>query len=174
MITEVNGIPVEITRKRVKNINLRISPDGKVRVSAPYLCTDRQILRFVASRTDWIEQKLHAVASRAEQFNEEIGKEEIAELKRRIAVSMAFWEEKTGLHPAGWRIRKMKTCWGTCNTKSQMITINTRLIKYPPECLDYVVLHELAHLKVPNHGPEFKAVLNRYMPDWKQKKEALR
>lgn len=174
MITEVNGISVEITRKQVKNINLRVSPDGKVCVSAPYLCTDRQILRFVASRTDWIEQKLRAVATRAEAFNEEISKAEIAELKRRIAVSMAFWEEKTGLHPTGWRIRKMKTCWGTCNTKSRMITINTRLIKYPPECLDYVVLHELAHLKVANHGPEFKAVLNRYMPDWKQKKEALR
>lgn len=174
MITEVNGIPVEITRKRVKNINLRVSPDGKVRVSAPYLCTERQILRFVASRTDWIEQKLQAVAARSEQFNEEISQAEIAELKRRIAASMAVWEEKTGLHPAGWRIRKMKSCWGTCNTKSRMITINTRLIKYPPECLDYVVLHELAHLRVPNHGPAFKALLSRYMPDWKQKKEALR
>ena len=121
MITEVNGIPVEIIRKRVKNINLRVSPDGKVRVSAPYLCTERQILRFVASRTDWIEQKLKAVAARSEQFNEEISQAEIAELKRRIAASMAVWEEKTGLHPAGWRIRKMKSCWGTCNTKSRMI-----------------------------------------------------
>ena len=67
----------------------------------------------------------------------------------------------------------MTSRWGTCNTKTKKIWLSTNLAKRPIECIEYVVLHELVHTVVPNHGPDFKALLNKYMPDWKRRKELL-
>ena len=67
----------------------------------------------------------------------------------------------------------MTTRWGTCNTSTGKIWLNLQLAKKPTECLEYVVLHELAHLKVPNHGKAFEAVLDRYMPDWRSVRTRL-
>ena len=67
----------------------------------------------------------------------------------------------------------MTTKWGTCNTNTRKIWLNLQLAKKPIESLEYVILHELAHLKVKNHGPEFVAVLNQYMPQWQERKRLL-
>ncbi|MCI6502419.1 MAG: M48 family metallopeptidase [Clostridia bacterium] len=88
-------------------------------------------------------------------------------LKEKIRELLPFWEEKTGLHADAWQIKNMKTRWGTCNTRTKKIWLNLRLAQKPPECLSYVILHELAHTKVPNHGPQFCEILDRYMPAWK-------
>ena len=68
----------------------------------------------------------------------------------------------------------MKTRWGTCNTKTKKIWLNVRLAEHPAECLEYVILHELAHTRVPNHGADFKAILTEYMPDWRTVKRRLK
>ena len=67
----------------------------------------------------------------------------------------------------------MTTKWGTCNTNTRKIWLNLQLAKKPIECLEYVILHELAHLKVKNHGPEFVAVLDQHMPQWQERKKLL-
>ena len=67
----------------------------------------------------------------------------------------------------------MTTKWGTCNPSTGKIWLNLQLAKKPPECLEYVILHELAHLKVKDHGPEFVAILDRYMPMWREIKRRL-
>ena len=67
----------------------------------------------------------------------------------------------------------MTTKWGTCNTNTRKIWLNLQLAKKPIESLEYVILHELAHLKVKNHGPEFVAVLDQYMPQWQERKRLL-
>jgi predicted metal-dependent hydrolase len=67
----------------------------------------------------------------------------------------------------------MKTRWGTCNTRTRKIWLNLQLAKKPVECLEYVILHELAHLKVPNHGKDFIAIMDQYMPDWREIKARL-
>ena len=84
-----------------------------------------------------------------------------------------WWEQRTGLASSSWSQRWMTSRWGTCNTRTGHVLLNTQLAKHPLESLDYVVLHEICHLRVPNHGPAFHALLDAHMPDWRARRRAL-
>ena len=94
-------------------------------------------------------------------------------LKQEVAKYLPKWEKTTGLYCSSWQSKYMTTKWGTCNPTSKTIWLNLPLAKKPIECLEYVILHELAHLKVHNHGPEFTAILDQYMPYWREHKRRL-
>jgi len=94
-------------------------------------------------------------------------------LKTEILHYLPLWSARTGLVPSEWTVRDMTSRWGSCNTKTGKITLNLRLVHFPAICLEYVILHELAHLKIPDHGPDFKAILSPYMPDWKARRNLL-
>ena len=70
-------------------------------------------------------------------------------------------------------VRNMKTYWGSCNTQAHTIRLNTELVKKPPICLEYVVVHELMHLLEASHNKNFYTLMSKYLPDWKQRKEIL-
>lgn len=72
------------------------------------------------------------------------------------------------------KIRKMKTRWGVCNTRNHNVTLNFELFRYDMECLDYVIVHELAHFLVPNHSKEFWKVVEKYCPNYKEIRKKLR
>lgn len=94
-------------------------------------------------------------------------------LKDKIAVYLPKWQKITGLYCASWQTKYMTTRWGTCNTEAKKLWFNLQLAKKPLECLEYVILHELAHLKVKNHSKEFVAILDLYMPNWREIKRKL-
>lgn len=98
-------------------------------------------------------------------------------LKERLLAEiehfLPLWSELTGLVPSEWMVRSMTSRWGSCNTRTKKITMNLQLVRYPSICLEYVILHELAHLRVHGHGPDFKAILDAFMPDWKARKKLL-
>lgn len=94
-------------------------------------------------------------------------------LKQEVAKYLPKWEKTTGFYCDSWQSKYMTTKWGTCNPTSKKIWLNIQLAKKPIECLEYVILHELAHLKVHNHGPEFTAILDQYMPYWRDHKRRL-
>lgn len=94
-------------------------------------------------------------------------------LSKRLAERFPVFEELTGLHPTSVIIRDMHTRYGTCNTKTGRIAISLTLAAKPPVCVDYVILHELSHLRYPDHGALFKAHLDRYMPHWREIKKLL-
>ncbi len=94
-------------------------------------------------------------------------------LKEEISKILPVWEKATGLYCSSWQTKYMTTKWGTCNPATKKIWLNLQLAKKPIECLEYVIMHELAHLKVRNHGPEFVAILDKYMPYWRERKQLL-
>ena len=83
------------------------------------------------------------------------------------------WEEITGLYCDSVKTKYMLTRWGTCNSKAKRIWINLQMVEKPLDCLEYIILHELTHLKIANHGKDFIGFLNEHMPDWKDKKNLL-
>ncbi len=94
-------------------------------------------------------------------------------LKEEVEKYLPKWERITGLYCSSWQSKYMTTRWGTCNTCTRKIWLNLQLAKKPVECLEYVILHELAHLKVKNHGADFVAILDQYMPYWRERKKQL-
>lgn len=94
-------------------------------------------------------------------------------LKTEVEKYLPKWETITGLYCDSWQSKYMTTKWGTCNTSTRKIWLNLQLAKKTIECLEYVILHELAHLKVKNHGADFVAILDLHMPYWRECKKML-
>lgn len=94
-------------------------------------------------------------------------------LKKRVAELLPTWEEKVGVTVADWCIRRMKTKWGSCNTETRRIFLNLELAKKPPECLEYILVHELVHLLERSHNELFRAHMDRLLPDWRERRSLL-
>ncbi|MGB3599372.1 MAG: SprT family zinc-dependent metalloprotease [Marinomonas sp.] len=94
-------------------------------------------------------------------------------LKARIAELLPVWEDKIGVKAADWGVKKMKTKWGSCNTQAKRIWLNLELAKKPPECLEYILVHELVHLLERNHNERFKGYMDKLLPDWRERRDLL-
>ena len=94
-------------------------------------------------------------------------------LKEAVPPLLARWQPRLGVAVARWFVQRMKTKWGSCNHRSGTIRLNTELAKKPPECLEYVVVHELAHLLEPTHNARFLGLMDRAMPNWQAHRQTL-
>ena len=94
-------------------------------------------------------------------------------LRELVPPLLAKWEGRLGVRVAAWGIKAMKTKWGTCNPRAERIWLNLELAKKPPECLEYIVVHELAHLLVRHHDDRFHALMDLHFPRWRQIRKGL-
>lgn len=95
------------------------------------------------------------------------------QLRQAALPLVEHWAPLVGARPRRIHIQRMKTKWGSCNPDNGSIRLNTELAKKPPEALEYIVLHELVHLREPTHGPRFIQTLDRLMPQWRDRRDAL-
>ncbi|MEI8094604.1 MAG: YgjP-like metallopeptidase domain-containing protein [Spirochaetales bacterium] len=96
-----------------------------------------------------------------------------AQLKAAIPLLLATWEPRLGVKTAAWGVKRMRTRWGSCNPAAKRIWLALALATKPPECLEYVVVHELVHLLEPSHNARFKALMTQHLPDWSVRKAKL-
>lgn len=96
-----------------------------------------------------------------------------AEFKAILPSLVTKWEAILGVKANKWDVKQMKTLWGSCNHRTRNIIFNLELIKKPLHCIEYIVVHELLHIKVRLHNEEYTALLNRHFPNWKQLKDEL-
>jgi len=94
-------------------------------------------------------------------------------LKETVPYLIAKWEKKMTVQVKEFGIKRMKTRWGSCNRRARRIWLNLELAKKPPECLDYVVAHEMVHLLERNHNHRFIALMNEFLPTWRFDKAEL-
>jgi predicted metal-dependent hydrolase len=90
------------------------------------------------------------------------------QLKQAIPGLFSKWEAILGVQAAEWRIRQMKTRWGSCNVQKRRIWLNLELARRSTPCLEYIIVHELMHLIERRHGRRFKELMDRTMPEWRQ------
>ncbi len=95
------------------------------------------------------------------------------QLRARLDVLVARWEERLGIKVAEVRIRQMKTRWGSCNARARRICLNLDLIRKPPACLEYVVVHELVHFFEAHHNQRFHGFMDTLLPDWRECRRQL-
>lgn len=95
------------------------------------------------------------------------------ELKQRALVLLERWQPIIGKEARGWGIKKMKTKWGSCNPETGRIWLNLELAKKPPECLEYILVHELTHLHERHHNSRFKTLIDGYLPNWRISQKTL-
>lgn len=95
------------------------------------------------------------------------------QLRHAVPALIARWERKLNVVVPLWRVRRMKTKWGTCNREKRHLTFNVELAKKHPDCLEYIVVHEMAHFLERNHGERFTKLMDDLMPDWRSRRDLL-
>lgn len=175
----IDGIDVLVRWKPVKNITLRVKPpDGRVEVSAPLCESEEFIAGVVREKRTWISKHAQQVRGSVSAQAENASPEEIAQWRAwteaRVPALVAKWEPAFGVKAGALAYRNMKSRWGSCQPATGRICINVRLALYPPECLEYVVVHELCHLLVSGHAPAFYVLLDEHLPNWRAARALLR
>lgn len=145
---------------RGQEIRLRLLPAGRP-MPAPILADQVLSLPVQDTAPDKVHAKLNAwYRSQAEPL---------------FADRLSVWQRRASWasdHTLTLRLRRMRRTWGTCSSAG-VIRLNTHLVKAPPACLDYVLAHELCHVKEMNHGPAFYALQDRLFPDWREQRAHL-
>ena len=95
------------------------------------------------------------------------------QIRTALPTLLATWEARIGVRAGQVFVQKMKTKWGSCNPRSGNIRLNTDLAKKPPQCLEYIVVHELIHLLEPHHNERFTRLMDQNLPDWRQRRVVL-
>ena len=95
------------------------------------------------------------------------------QLRAKLPVLLGKWQPLMGVNVRRILVQRMKTRWGGCNPSTGNIRLNTELAKKPPECLEYILIHELAHLIEPTHNNRFLALMDKFIPHWRQIKDEL-
>ncbi|MGF6906006.1 M48 family metallopeptidase [Fusobacterium sp. PH5-44] len=214
-----------ITKKKMKNLIIKVTDDGLVKVSAPKFLTNKEIQKFIDGKKEWIEERLaniekHRITLTSSfnsgdtvhflgeiftlkiiispleniiinhedktikifcnnDYTSDLKKEIFYKYSRRELMQILTtlnkkYSQITGHIPTQIKIRKMKTLWGSCNITKKSITYNMNLIEKSIKAIEYVVLHEISHLQYPNHQKEFWNYIEKFMPDWKERKNLLK
>ena len=161
-----------VIRSNRKKAKLELSPDGLV-VKAPYAMTDEQIAQIVREKSDWIAEHTamikEALQNRASV--EKLTMDEIRELADRalkvIPERAAYFASLVGVTYTRITIRNQRTRWGSCSSQGGL-NFNCLLMLMPPDVMDSVIVHELCHLKEPNHSERFYAEVLRVFPDYRK------
>ena len=214
---------IEIHKKKVKNVTLKVKRDGSIHLTVPEAATDDYIERVIANKQEWIESQLKHFNENYEKPKEKemvsgesfkyLGKnyrlkvieskEEFVRLyrgyieiyvkdknntakkqellkkwyqekaKKKFAELVHEYEQIVKEEVNNIRVITMQTRWGSCNVESGNINLNLELIKKPRYCIEYVILHELAHLKYPNHSKQIWDYMSVHKPNWEWRKNKL-
>ena len=170
----MSPIAYTLTRKNVKNINLRIRRDGSVAVSAPRHVKKAHIDAFVSRKQRWIEATRDRMEkARAQAWPDPSGVT-TAMCTQRFLPILNRTLARMGQHrPVSLRVRTCISRWGSCQKQTRTIMLNRALYFAPLRLVEYVVLHECVHLLVPNHQKRFHDTMQTYMPDYKNRRREL-
>lgn len=212
----IGDYKVHISRKKVKNLNLRLYRDeGRIALSAPPEVAEEVIREFLLSKEAWIKKHMAPVKVCKKEpisplegpqklFGEEYelvllqgpgraglvkedgkliftskgtslkAREKLLEdfyrreLMEALRTMLEPWESKICVSVKELRVRKMKTRWGSCNTRYNRIWINLDLVKYERKFLEFVLVHEMVHLLERNHNRKFYSLMDYYLPSWRE------
>ena len=166
----------EIIRSRRRTAALEVTREGRVLVRAPMAMPEAEIARFAAAHAAWLERAQARVQARQEAYPP-LTDVQIAALRQRagevLPGKVAHYAALMGVVPASVKITAARTRFGSCSGKNGLC-FSLYLMRYPEAAIDYVVVHELAHIRHHDHSPAFYAEVSRIMPDYKERIRLLK
>ena len=175
---------IVVTYRRTRRLSMRIAQNGDVHVSAPIGLPRQEVERFIESNRHWIASARQRTAERLQQradFYAQLPldtpaqrREATDRLKAIVAPLLQRHAQAMGVQPTAVTFRNTTSRWGSCNHRTRRISLSIYLLLLPDWCIEHVVVHELAHLLVPNHGPAFYDVMNRHFPRWHEARQETR
>ena len=196
-VIEHEGFRIEVTvRANCRRMVLRgRNGESGFSLSVPKGSTRREIERFLSEHDDWIRK----VGSRMQVWQPrcapgerhmalgqrvELGRDgvpagadflrwrsgRLLEVVKRL---LPILEARMGVRAQKLRFREMKSRWGSCNTKTGCVTLNTNLAKYPEECIECVLVHELCHFHCPDHSARFHSLMTLFLPSWREREKRM-
>ncbi len=174
------AIPSYVVRRslRARSVRLSVYPDGRVVVSAPRFVPLVFIKRFVETKAEWIEERMNLFRARGVPVVDP-ARAKKSYLEHKEAARVLVHDRLSHLNQAyGFSYKKVfiknqKTCWGSCSKKGNL-NFSYRLLFLPPHLADYIIAHELCHLKEMNHGAAFWALVSQIFPQYAILRRELR
>ena len=165
----------ELIRSDRRTCQIQVKSDGSVVVRAPLRMSERDIMKFVSEKAEWIERAQEKAANARERVGDvtpltdrdidELADKALEYIPKRVEHYASFLDVEYGRIT----VRNQRTRWGSCSGKKNL-NFNCLLMLTPTEVIDYVVVHELCHLKEMNHSKDFWAEVERVLPDYRERR----
>ncbi len=172
----IEGIACRIVKRSGrKNISISINLQGECEIRTPIRCPEELVRHYVKINKDWIKRAIEEKKTKPNYGVSEEKTEELREKAKKIVPQkIAYYCERMGIEPPEKiTITSAKTRWGSCTSKRH-INISLYLMLYPDEAIDYVIVHEIAHLKELNHSEKFWRIVEKELPDYRKRRAMLR
>ena len=156
-----------------KTICLQVTKDGRVRLLAPAGISFSRLESFVKEHKNWIEKSVQKMQSRVDIYKNADTEHLRKSAKEYIPQRVLYFSKIMNLYPADIKITSAKTRFGSCSAKNSLC-FSLYLMLYPKEAVDYVIVHELAHIKEKNHSKRFYAIVEKYIPNYKIIQKSLK
>ena len=169
------------TSARARHIRLTLSRDKGLIVTVPSRMREsvreRTIEKFLAEKVGWIQKTQAYFDSLPPPLLPKAARGDYKKYKQQaqaLAIDRAaYWNERYGFTVNSISVRNQKTRWGSCSRKRNL-NLNYKIALLPPSLADYIIVHEICHLKEMNHSPKFWALVERTMPDYRNMRKQLR
>lgn len=166
----MGGAMMEYTvlRSRRRTMALQVTREAQVVVRAPLHAAEADIRRFVQAHEDWLSRQLARQQERLSAHPPRSPEEQEAlrqQAKAQLPDMVRHWAQEMGVTPTGLKITSARTRFGSCSGKNSLC-FSLYLMEYPPEAIEAVVVHELAHTRHKNHGSDFYTLVRQYLPDY--------
>ncbi len=174
MQIKLDDISADVEFKDIRHVYLRVCPPaGQVRIAAPLRTSPEFIRRFVGAKLRWIRKQQAKLLASPREAPRPLLPVEREALRDAVRGLIAQWQPVIGVRVQTFYLRSMKSRWGSCNTRAHTIRLSTELFRKPPECLEYVVVHEITHLLEASHNARFYALMDRFRPGWRMIRQRL-
>ena len=164
---------ITVIRSDRKTVSAQVLAGGKVLVRCPKKMTEQEILRFLDKHKRWLSKRIAQNSDAQPPFTPEQVDEYVKKAKNLVPTVTAAYARIMGVQVHKITIRRQRTRWGSCSSKGNL-NFNCLLAAVPFPVMEYVVVHELCHLKQMNHSPAFWAQVERILPDYKIQKQWLK
>lgn len=163
--------------RRARNLRLTVHPDGRVVITKPVHISEERVIRFIQKHADWIEEKIvhlqmHPAPLLAKHSTRDY-KQNKEKARQLVHERIAYFNNESHFAFGSIRIGNQRSRWGSCSARGNL-NFNYKIVFLPKELQDYVVVHELCHLKELNHSKKFWDLVNEKIPDWKKLKLKLK